>query len=243
MTGEQIVFRGIKCPPTEEQGVVALFAVLLPDLDFEIEHIGTAFPDCIAWRGAAEKRQRAAIEFEFRSSGFDHDPKGCDLVVCWEVDAALPDLEVIELRAVLEDLTGHTFGAALAPTVEELAERRNLPAELRDLYSRIDDQLLSRGSIHRKVTGWYVHYRSGKHLLAYLSSYPDYLQLDLFTGGAPLPGAGESKSPNFKPVRIRHSADLPAVFGAIRESYGRLEEAVSRGEPTGYYGTRASRAR
>ena len=38
------------------------------------------------------------IEFEFVSSRFDHDPSGCDLVVCWEDDWKGCPVEGLELK-------------------------------------------------------------------------------------------------------------------------------------------------
>jgi hypothetical protein len=238
MSGESTVFRGIRCPPSEEQGVVALFAVLLPELGFEIEHIGISFPDCIAWRTGGEGRQRVAIEFEFRSSGFDHDPRGCDVVVCWEADVALTgaEVEVIELRTEVEALTGREFfGSPPAPTTDQLMDRRNVPPEVRKLFFAVDTQLRRLGNVYSKTTGWYVHYRAGKHLFAYVSFYPDCVRVDLFTGGQPLEGAGHSKSPTFKPFFIRAATDLPLVSRAIAESYTRVGKAICEDRPVRYY--------
>ena len=232
MSRESVIFRGIRCPPSEEQGVVALFAVLLPELGFEIEHIGASFPDCIAWRTGGEGRERVAIEFEFRSSGFDHDPRGCDLVVCWEADVALTGAEVMELRTVVEALTGRQFfGSPPALTVDQLMDRRNVPAELRKLFSAVDAHLRALDNVHSKTTGWYVHYRAGKHLFAYVSFYPDCVRVDLFTGGQPLEGVGHSKSPTFKPFFIRDARDVPLVSARISESYGRWAYAVVTPRP------------
>ncbi len=47
------------------------------------------------------------IEFEFRSSHFklhNHDPKECDIIVCWEHDWKDCPLEVIELKKEIEKL-------------------------------------------------------------------------------------------------------------------------------------------
>ncbi len=86
--------------PENEQGVVFLFADLARrELGMRVESIQAAFPDCIGVQGA----KRSRIEFEFRSSSFrahGHDPKKCDLIVCWIDDwaNAPPGLRIIELR-------------------------------------------------------------------------------------------------------------------------------------------------
>jgi hypothetical protein len=46
--------------------------------------------------------ERVAIEFEFKSSDFKqhkHDPKDCDMIICWENDWNDCPLEVLEYNA------------------------------------------------------------------------------------------------------------------------------------------------
>jgi hypothetical protein len=107
--GDPLNFRGFVRAPTNEQGVAMLFAVLAPDLGFAIEATQQAFPDCYALRRIGEGLwQRVRIEFEFRAKNFaghGHDPKRCDLIVCWEDDwgAAAP-IPVIELKSRIRAL-------------------------------------------------------------------------------------------------------------------------------------------
>jgi hypothetical protein len=89
--------------PTNELGVVFLFAHVAKRLQFRIEEIRPAFPDCLAYRHAGESEKRVRIEFEFRSSSFKahrHDAQECDCIVCWHHDwPDVPDrIEVIELK-------------------------------------------------------------------------------------------------------------------------------------------------
>jgi hypothetical protein len=90
--------------PTSESGVVHLFGLLGPDLGIAVESIGTAFPDCRAYRaepGTGGRFKRIAIEFELRSSNFRwhrHDPANCDVIVCWDHDWPECPIEVIELK-------------------------------------------------------------------------------------------------------------------------------------------------
>lgn len=47
------------------------------------------------------------IEFEFKSSQFKfhgHDPKECDMIVCWEHDWKECPIEVIELKSIIKKL-------------------------------------------------------------------------------------------------------------------------------------------
>ena len=57
-------------------------SVLHKDIGFPyIVQMGIACPDLIAIN---EKGETKKIEIELFASHFDHDPKGCDYIVCWE---------------------------------------------------------------------------------------------------------------------------------------------------------------
>ena len=89
--------------PDSEMGVVYLFANIAKKLQFRIEAIRCAYPDCIAYRQVGDREKLARIEFEFKSSNFKlhgHDPTACDYIVCWHHDCAtIPrHIEVIELK-------------------------------------------------------------------------------------------------------------------------------------------------
>lgn len=89
--------------PNSEMGVVFLFANIAKRLQFRIEEIRAAYPDCIAYRQVGDREKKVRIEFEFKSSNFKlhhHDPKKCDCIVCWHDDwHDVPrNIEVIELK-------------------------------------------------------------------------------------------------------------------------------------------------
>lgn len=102
--GAPLGLPGLQHAPTSEMGVVFLFGALAPSLGYTVESVGTRFPDCIAKRRLhedGEPWERVRVEFEFRSRNFlvhKHDPKGCDLIVCWEHDWPDCPLEVLELK-------------------------------------------------------------------------------------------------------------------------------------------------
>src|SRR4051794_34657699 len=88
-------------PPRNEMEVVWIFARVAGVLDFHVDVVRAAFPDCIARWGPRERRVR--IEFESRSRHFEHhahEASDCDLVVWWKHDwAGIPaGLQVLELR-------------------------------------------------------------------------------------------------------------------------------------------------
>jgi hypothetical protein len=98
---------GLLYEPTNEAGVLFAFAVTAHRLGFEVESLRSGFPDCHARRQIVPGRwQSVRIEFEYESRAFlahGHDPKGCDIIVCWRHNwkNCLKEIEVIELRRVL----------------------------------------------------------------------------------------------------------------------------------------------
>lgn len=103
--GAPLLLPGLQHAPTNEMGVVYLFGALAPALGYTVETIGTAFPDCAAKRrlsGSGEPWARVRLEFEFKSRNFlshRHDPKRCDVIVCWEHDWLECPLHVVELKS------------------------------------------------------------------------------------------------------------------------------------------------
>jgi hypothetical protein len=91
--------------PVNEMGVVFLFGAMASTLGFMVTWIGTQFPDIEAIREVEPGRwQRSRIEVEFQSRNFlqhFHDPKECDLIVCWEHNWEECPLEVVELRGAI----------------------------------------------------------------------------------------------------------------------------------------------
>jgi len=87
--------------PSNELGVVFLFAHVARKLQFRIEAIRPQFPDCIAYRRIGDSEREVRIEFEFKSSNFrahGHDPTQCDIIVCWHHNWPEAPIEVIELK-------------------------------------------------------------------------------------------------------------------------------------------------
>ena len=91
--------------PVNEMGVVFLFGAMASQLGFVVTWIGTQFPDIEAFREVEPGRwQSVRIEVEFQSRNFlqhFHDPKECDLIVCWEHNWPECPLEVVELKRAI----------------------------------------------------------------------------------------------------------------------------------------------
>ena len=106
--GEVLRFRALVHAPTNEGGVVLAFGMVAEDLGYAIETVEQSFPDCVAKRIVGAGRwETVRIEFEYRSRNFHHhahDPKGCDVVVCWEHDWPDCPVEVLDLKSAIEGL-------------------------------------------------------------------------------------------------------------------------------------------
>ena len=107
IVGETINFRGLVYAPVNEQGVVFLFSKLSKDLNIELEEIKTGFPDAVGRVKTKKGYARRTIEFEFRSSNYDHLPNKSDIIVCWEHDwpECPQEIEVIALKDVVKELS------------------------------------------------------------------------------------------------------------------------------------------
>ena len=73
--------------PENEMGVLALFAQQCQQDGWEIVSVQIGFPDLVIRDEATGHEYKA--ELEFSASTFKthkHDPRGCDLIICWEND-------------------------------------------------------------------------------------------------------------------------------------------------------------
>jgi hypothetical protein len=104
LLGEPMHTERLTHEPVNEMGVSMLFAMMARDLGFIIESVQAPFPDCRAKMEVMPGRwQDVKIEFEKNSRSFaehGHDPKGCDMIVCWRHNwkACPKEMMVLELR-------------------------------------------------------------------------------------------------------------------------------------------------
>jgi hypothetical protein len=109
IVGDPINFRGLMHGPTNENGVIFLFSKIHHELDINVEAVQPTFPDAKGQRKARRGWEDVWIKFEYKSSTFKdhgHDPKECDILVCWEHDwkECPSSLEVIELKSIIQNL-------------------------------------------------------------------------------------------------------------------------------------------
>jgi hypothetical protein len=83
--GFRLARETMKMIPKNESGVVVLFAQMAESNGFEIVEVQTGFPDAVIRKDGVEYR----AEFEYKALNFllhGHDPRECDLIICWQND-------------------------------------------------------------------------------------------------------------------------------------------------------------
>jgi hypothetical protein len=155
--------------PENELGVVFLFSRVARQLQFRIEKIRAAYPDCIAYRHAGDREKRVRIEFEFKSSSFrvhGHDPSQCDCIVCWHHDwPGVPNrIEVIELKRFFGTPFKVWIQAALKSQWDYLDSRNHMEWALSTRVTHGDILLMYRAYPRCSVTDIfrYTGHRLGK---------------------------------------------------------------------------------
>jgi hypothetical protein len=126
--------------PENELGVVFLFSKYAKRLQFRIEQIRAAYPDCIAYRYAGDSEKKVRIEFEFRSSSFKthrHEADKCDCIVCWHHDwpDVPPNIEVIDLR--------HYVGASVKVWIQQA---------IKSQWSALDEKNVLHWALSKQTT-------------------------------------------------------------------------------------------
>ena len=103
--GDPLQFGAMLHAPVNEAGVMLLFAMVAEPLGLMIVSVRPGFPDCEAIKKIGDNDwRRVRIEFEYESGNFrrhGHDPKGCDLIVCWTHNWPECPVEVLALRDMI----------------------------------------------------------------------------------------------------------------------------------------------
>jgi len=110
--GEPMLLPGMAHAPVNEAGVMFAFGVLARRLGFVVKRWQVEFPDCQAVREMAKGQwQDVNVEVEMYSRNFvahGHDPKKCDVIVCWEHNwpECPREIEVVELSREIAKIAG-----------------------------------------------------------------------------------------------------------------------------------------
>lgn len=249
IVGDLISFRGLVYSPINEQGVVFLFGKIAQDMNMYVEEIKTGFPDCIGRRFTGRGWEKVRIEFEYKSSNFKghkHDPKGCDLIVCWEHDWKDCPLEVIALRETIKTLPNHSVTRPESevevtnePALEESLAK--LSPGVREVFRVVDE--LTRGisgDVWRKYSSkGVVTYYSPNRVFVYLKFQKKGVRLSLFTRGEPLEGVKpydyERGGAKWGALTISSVKDRDAIQAIVKTSFERISAAVAANETTGWF--------
>lgn len=150
--------------PTNEFGVVYLFASIAPKLRIRVEEIRAAFPDCIAYQKIGNGEKKIRIEFEFKSRNFKthkHVAEKCDWIVCWEDNwpECPENLKIIELKNYFGFGTKIWIQPVIADQTKYLNENK-LTWGLSANSSIGDLLLIYRASPEKAITDIFI--RTGK---------------------------------------------------------------------------------
>jgi hypothetical protein len=251
VVGDLVNFRGLVYSPINETGVVFLFGKVAADLNMYVEEIKPGFPDCIARRFTGKGWERVAVEFEFKSSHFyqhGHDPRGCDIIVCWEHDWPTCPLEVIELRDRIKEMPNEDVGRpGEKPTepqgdIAEWFKKHRVGPKVVAMFDRLWDHIRKQNDeAFYKVGEKTVGFFSPERTFARLFRRKTKMRMNVFTGGRKL---GKVRQLEFErgaekwgTLAISSEAELKAALPWISESMKRVRAAVRKNEPTGWYAT------
>lgn len=144
--------------PRNEFELVILFAQYCVSIsDVEIVSFSGSFPDAVvSWNGEIYR-----VEFEYVSSNFlahDHNPAGCDLIICWEDNNPYSVLPVVALNESDWFERGVRIVSDLEKTVHYWKRRAIIAEnELSDLNNPSGQEkriliMLNNGDSYRTIT-------------------------------------------------------------------------------------------
>ena len=249
IVGDLINFRGLVYAPMNENGVIFLFGKVADDLNMYIEEIKPGYPDCIGRRYIGKGWERVAIEFEFKSSNFKthkHDPKSCDLIICWENDWKDCPIEVIELKTEIQDMENYPVSkpetnglSGKNNTLDDLFKNMNSNDNVKKWYEQILKKLLEYNSniwakIGTKYIGWYSPAKS------FVSIKPSSqsIMFECYSGKDAIDGSiitNKRFAPNWSKFSLKNDSDVAKSIQILIESHKRIEIALSTGKATGYF--------
>jgi hypothetical protein len=207
------------------------------------------YPDCIGRRFVGKGWERVAIEFEYKSSNFKqhkHDPKGCDIIVCWENDWKDCPLEIIELKTEIQGMENYNVSRPETEglsdknlTLENLFGNTNSNDHVKKWYTQIFEKLIEYNAdiwakFGKQYTGWYSPARS------FVSVKPSSksIKFECYSGGSTIDGAiitNKRFAPNWSKFYVKDDSDIEKAVKILIESHKRIENALATGKATGYF--------
>lgn len=252
--GELINFRGLVYSPINEQGVVFLFGRLLDDLNMYIEEVRTKYPDCVARRYTGKGWTRVYVEFEYLSSNFilhGHDPKDCDIIICWEDDLSkeqkkkVDGVEIIELKSLIKDpLIKNTKIKTPQKEIEKSEydlthhfNRKQVSQNVKDIYDKLHKEIVSiNQNIFRKFSRTAITYYSPEKMFIYLDLMKTSIRVTVYTDENKLiPFKNITNHENWGVATIRTIKEVDSLKDALTKSFNLMEESIKENKNTGWF--------
>ena len=254
IVGELINFRGLVYSPINEQGVVFLFGRLLEDLNMYIEEVRIKYPDCIARRYTGTGWKKVYIEFEYLSSNFiqhKHNPKECDIIVCW-IDDLTPEqkkliegIEIIELKSLIKDSEIKNRQIKAPEKEIEKSEydithhfvRSNVNENVKQLYNKIHEEILKiNPDIFRKFSRTAITYYSPEKMFIFIRLQKTSVKLDIYTNQQNLENVKNYTNHwNWGTSTIFNEKDIKNLMPSIKKSYDIMKGAIKENINTGWF--------
>jgi len=253
--GSPMNFRGMMYKPINEQGVVYLFGLVAEDLNIRVESIQQGYPDCTAIRYLGKGRWgRINIEFEYNSSNFiqhGHDPKNCDVIVCWNDDLneeqkenlKRQGVEVIELKSEIGGLDN--FPLEDPDKISQQEDEYELSHHIhtdwnktKELFELIDKNIQEiNPDIWRKISKSAITYYSPEKVFIYMHPHKKGIKLYIFTNAEKISGVEVPYADALKwgRVYLKEIGDLDNIVSIIKKSYNLVNNAIKEGLNTGWF--------
>lgn len=252
--GKPLNFRGFVYSPINEQGVVYLFGLVAQDLNIIVESVQVGYPDCTAIKYVGKGRwERVRIEFEYKASSFfnhGHDPKGCDIIVCWENDLddskikelKDTDVDIIELKTEIEELENPPIEDPETSSKQEYNleyhfDRSNVREDIKKLYFRLDEIIKGvHPDIWDKYSKTMITYYSPEKMFLSVRFRQSSIVIDFFTNQSNLEGVNNIKNhENWGRTIIHNEQELERIVPSIRQSFQIMQQAEKEGIKTGWF--------
>ncbi|MDP4039955.1 MAG: DUF5655 domain-containing protein [Candidatus Pacearchaeota archaeon] len=254
IVGSLINFRGLVYSPINEQGVVFLFGRLLEDLNMYIEEVRIKYPDCIARRYTGTGWKKVYVEFEYQSANFiqhGHDPKECDIIVCWEDNLnseekkQLEGIEIIELKSFINDPAIKNREIKAPEREIEKSEydithhfvRSNVNENVKQLYNKLHEEILKiNPEIFRKFSRTAITYYSPEKMFIFIRLQKTSVKVDIYTNQQNLENVRNyTNHENWGTSTIFNEKDIENLIPSIRKSYEIMKQAVKDNINTGWF--------
>lgn len=254
VVGELINFRVMVYSPINEMGVVFLFSRLLEDLNMYIEEVRIKYPDCIARRYTGKGWKKVYIEFEYLSSNFiqhKHDPKECDIIVCW-IDDFTPEqkkiiegVEIIELKSFIKNPEIRNRQIKAPEKEIEKSEydithhfiRSDVNENVKTLYNKLHDEIIKiNPNIFRKFSRTAITYYSPEKMFIFVRLQKTSVKVELFTNQQKLENIRNyTNHENWGATTLFNEGDIQKLIPILNQSYEIIKQAVKDNINTGWF--------